>query len=500
MKKTLVLCILDGFGCLDKNTGNAINLANKPNFDYLLNNYPNTLLDASGKSVGLPEGQMGNSEVGHLTIGSGRVLYFGLSLINEEVRTGKIYNNKAINEAINHSLSQKSNIHVMGLFSNGGVHAHQDHILSIIDICNSKGLVPVLHIFSDGRDVAQKQMLESVSIINNLIKDKKVILGTVSGRYYSMDRDKNFERTQKAYNAFIHSSDSIKIDNYENYIKESYDKDIHDEFIEPAYFSDSPALSDNDSVILANFRPDRARQISHLIQKSNLYDYNDLKRKDNLFFVTLSKYEEIEPNAIAYPPYVPENVLGKVLEQNNISQLRITETEKYAHVTFFFDGGQDVRYKNSEVIMINSPKVATYDLKPEMSALEITDSLIQKIGHFDVVIMNFANADMVGHTGNLEATIKAIETLDSQIKRIYDKIKEVDGTLMITADHGNAEIMIDDNNNPSTKHTSSPVPFIITNKDIKLKNSMSLTSVAATVLDILKIKKPDEMDESLING
>ncbi len=488
---------MDGVGLNPQKKDNAVAMAKTPTLDELVKNYPNTTLNASGEFVGLPKGQMGNSEVGHLNIGAGRVVYTGLSLINNDLKKEFFYQNQGFLNAIDHAKKNNSKLHILGLCSNGGVHSSLNHILALIDLVYKNGLSPILHCFADGRDVAPKSLISDLPIILNKLNSCNGKLATISGRYYAMDRDKRWERIDLAYKVIIGESNNSFNDPLK-YVNNSYANGTTDEFILPAfnkaYSKQEIALEDNDAVIFANFRPDRARQLSHVIFGSNYYDYKPQSRKNNLYFVTMMNYEGITPSCVAYPPLSLKNTLGQVVADNNLSQLRIAETEKYAHVTFFFDGGKEINYPNEQKILINSPKVATYDLKPEMSAIEVTDKLLPQMDNTDIIIVNYANGDMVGHTGNIEATIKAVETVDAQIARILQKAKQTNTTLFITADHGNADVMRDEKGNPVTKHTTNPVPFIITDSSLSLLEERgALCDIAPTMLSYLKINIPCEM-------
>ncbi len=496
MSKPLVLCILDGYGLGKKYAGNAIALSNSPTMEMLKNKYPWKGTEASGTAVGLPANQFGNSEVGHLSIGAGRTVFTGLSLINESIKNkdyGKIV---AFKDAFNHVNKNKSTLHIMGLLSPGGVHSHEEHIFELLRIASKNVDHVVFHAFGDGRDVAPRSIKTSLLKLQTLInKSKNIELGVIAGRFYAMDRDKRWERINKAYEALTLNT-APTFNGWENYIDAQYKANISDEFIIPARNIEAKhsLIKDNDAIIFANFRPDRARELSHYLINSKYYDNNPEHRAKNLWLTIMMNYEGIKANAIAFPPTKINNCLGKVLEDNNVKQLRIAETEKYAHVTFFFDGGEELKFKNEKKVLIPSPKVETYDLKPEMSAIGITDALLQELPNHEVVILNYANADMVGHTGNLKATIKACEVIDTQIKRLYEKVKELDGTLIITADHGNAEIMLDENGEVVTKHSSSLVPLLITNNNIQFKNDTpKLSDIAPTILDILGIDQPVEM-------
>lgn len=493
--KPIILAILDGYGISENKFGNAINIENAPFFFKLMKKYPFSLLEASGEAIGLPNGQIGNSEIGHLTIGAGRIIYNGLSLINNEIITQKIRGNLVILEAINFAKKNNSNLHILGLLSPGGVHSNENHIFELIKIVSDNGLTPIIHIFGDGRDVAPKSLLESIIQLKNIGEKHPFIIATISGRFYAMDRDKRWERVELAYNNLLGNS-SNSFSNIETYILSQYKQNITDEFIEPAHLNDyNNFIKDNDAIIFANFRPDRARELSHFIIGSNLYQEVPQKKLHNIYFATMMSYEGIEPSGILYKSIPIKNTLGEVISKNNLSQLRIAETEKYAHVTFFMDGGLEVDFNKEKRILIPSPKVDRYEKSPNMSAAEITDNLINNIKNFDFIILNFANADMVGHTGDFEATIQSIKCLDNQIERIYNAIQMINGTMFITADHGNAEEMIDKNHFPITRHTTNNVPFIITDENIKLLSKGTIANIAPTILDYMGIDIPVEMNE-----
>ncbi len=497
MNKKAILIIMDGVGLNSEKKDNAVAMAKTPNLDNLIKKYPYTTLNASGEFVGLPKGQMGNSEVGHLNIGAGRVVYTGLSLINNDLEKGKFYENKGFLAAIKHAKKHNSKLHILGLCSDGGVHSTLSHILALIDLAARNNVTPILHCFTDGRDVAPKTFINDLPAIISKLNACNGKLATISGRYYAMDRDKRWERIDLAYKAIIGKSEHSFMDPYK-YVNDSYTSDKTDEFILPAmnkaYTAEEIALEDNDAVIFANFRPDRARQLSHVIFGSDYYEYKPELRRKNIYFVTMMNYEGISPSCVAYPPVNLKNTLGQVIADHKLSQLRIAETEKYAHVTFFFDGGKEIDFPYEKKILVNSPKVATYDLKPEMSAIEVTNKLLPQIGKTDIIIVNYANGDMVGHTGNLKAAIKAVETVDEQIGKIYEKAKETETTLFITADHGNADVMKDENGNPVTKHTTNPVPFIVTDVELIMSSERgALCDIAPTMLDYLGIKVPSEM-------
>ncbi|AZZ65303.1 2,3-bisphosphoglycerate-independent phosphoglycerate mutase [Metamycoplasma phocicerebrale] len=492
MKKKIILTIIDGLGIRKETQGNAFALSNHPTFDILLNEYPNSILEASGKFVGLPDNQIGNSEVGHLNIGAGRIVYTGLSLINQEIKNNTFQKNKALNLIIEDAIEKEKTLHLLGLLSDGGVHSYDKHLFEIIKLANFRGLKKVsIHIFGDGRDVKPQSIKKSLNELEKLTKKFEYTISSISGRYYAMDRDQVFERNELAFEAILGKSKNIFKDINE-YVDNQYNEKIYDEFFIPAQYENGLFLKENDNVLFFNFRPDRARQLSHLILNSNLYEYKPKNKIKINLFCSLMKYEGIK-SLIAFEEMKIENPLGKVLENNKIKQLRLAETQKYAHVTFFMDGGIDIEYNNEKRILVNSIKAKSFADYPQMSAKEITDELLKYIKDVDFVIMNYANPDMVGHTGNLKATIKAIEFLDSQFKRILEYIQNNDNVVwFITADHGNAELTEDENNKPTTKHTTNPVMFICSDKTILLKNG-SLCDVAPTILKYLKINVPKEM-------
>ena len=494
-KKPILLAILDGFGFSKHKEGNAIYNAKTPFFDNLIKNHDHCYIEASGEFVGLPDGQIGNSEVGHLTIGAGRVVYTGLSLINQDIKTGKFDSNPTLLQAIDFAKQNNGNVHIMGLLSPGGVHSNETHIFEMIRIISQNGLKPIIHVFGDGRDVKPQSIISSIQRLEDALKKYGGHIATISGRFYAMDRDRRWERTKLAYDNML----GIGTNYFEDpitYVQSQYDKGIYDEFLEPARRNDSSLnIKDNDAIIHANFRPDRARQMSHLFCGSTVYDEPNEHPFNNIYYAIMMTYEGITPTSILFPTVVVKNTFGEIVSKHGLKQLRIAETEKYAHVTFFFDGGIETEYENEDKILIDSPKVKTYDEIPRMSAVEITDKLIEKMGEYDVIILNFANADMVGHTGKYLPAVEAIEVLDTQLARIDKKIKELGGTMFITADHGNAEDMIDDNGNPVTKHTTNPVLFISNNKNIRIKKPGSLANVAPTVLDFMGLPIPTDMDK-----
>lgn len=529
MKNTVILCIMDGYGISKKVRGNCILRAHKPNLDAFFAKYPTTLIEASGEAVGLPDGQMGNSEVGHMNIGAGRVIYQSLTLINKAIREGTFFKNEAYLQAMEHVKKNNSSLHIFGLMSDGGVHSHVDHICAMIKMAKDQGLKDVfVHAFMDGRDVDPKAgviYLDKVQDTMNKLNFGHI--ASISGRYYAMDRDKNMDRIDLAYEMMVNHV-SNHFSSYRQYLQDQYEylpttgKDPSDEFIIPAYNDTVPGrIQDNDAIIFMNFRPDRAIQISTLFTNPKFYAKPDLNEDGtpkwkpytpkhilkNIFYVCTMKYADSVKGKIAFSIPKITNTLGEYLAKNNYKQLRIAETEKYAHVTFFFDG--TVNYDGKEKpelkgcrrILVNSPKVATYDLKPEMSAYEVTDRLIEELNKkdLDVVILNYANCDMVGHTAVEDAVVKAVETVDTCVGRIVDWVNKNGGTLIITADHGNAEQCEDDEGKPFTAHTTNLVPFSISKEGIKLRKNGKLANIAPTILDLLGLEKPSEMDqESMI--
>ncbi len=498
MKKPIVLTILDGYGLREKVHGNAVKLANNPVFNELWNTYPHTKLTASGQLVGLPKGQMGNSEVGHMNIGAGRIVYQPLELINKSIEDKDFFQNEEIKKVMHHVKENGSKLHFMGLVSDGGVHSHINHLLALLDMCKQERISNVyVHVFTDGRDVPPKSAYTYIKQVEDKLHEIGFgTIASISGRYYAMDRDNNYDRLKKSYDVIVNNIGEVHPSTKE-YVEESYRKDVTDEFFLPAKFTENGNLEENDGVIAFNFRKDRLKELFTAITNPNEIDMETV-HFHNVKTVTMMPvvHSVKAPHAFNDPELT--NILGEYIEKQELSQLRIAETEKYAHVTFFFDGGKEVDYKKEKKILVPSPKVATYDLKPEMSADEVTDKLLAELSNTDLVILNFANGDMVGHTGVLQAAIKAVETVDKNLKRIYDKVMELGGILIVTADHGNCEEMLDDDNNVVTSHTTNPVPFIITESNLKLHEG-KLGDIAPTILDLMGIEKPKEMTgESLI--
>ena len=490
MKKPIVLAILDGYGLREETHGNAVALAKNPIFTELWNTYPHTTLTASGQLVGLPKGQMGNSEVGHMNIGAGRIVYQPLELINKSIEDKEFFQNEEIKKVMHHVKENDSNLHLMGLISDGGVHSHINHLLALLDMCKLEGVTNVyLHLFTDGRDVPPKSAYTYIEKVEEKLKELGFgQIASISGRYYAMDRDNNYDRLIKAYDVIVNNKGDIE-NSPREYIENK--NEIIDEFFLPAKFVENGNVEENDGIIAFNFRKDRLRELFTAITNPTAVDMETVHFNNVKTLTMMPVVESVKaPHAFSDP--VLTNILGEYIEKQNLSQLRIAETEKYAHVTFFFDGGKEVDYKNEKKVLIPSPKVATYDLKPEMSADEVTENLLKELPNTDLVILNFANGDMVGHTGVLEAAIKAVETVDKNLKLIYDKIMELGGILIVTADHGNCEEMLDDNDNIVTSHTTNPVPFIITEQGLKLHEG-KLGDIAPTILDLMNIEKPKEM-------
>ena len=493
MKKVL-LCVLDGVGLSKIKDGNALINANKPNIDYLMKEYPNKGINASGAFVGLPDGQMGNSEVGHLTIGAGRIIYQSLELINRAIKDESFYSNESFLNAIRHAKENNSKLHIMGLLSDGGVHSHINHIKALLKLCKKEDFSNVyFHIFTDGRDTFKESSISYIDDLNNEINELEIgKICTISGRYYAMDRDKRWDRLKKCYDVIVNNTGN-KCDDYKKYITDSYEKGITDEFIEPVIIDESGKIEENDSIIWANFRPDRAIQILRSLVDPN-FDGFDRKIFNNLYLTTMMYVSDDVKSDIAFKKEIIDNTLGIYLSKLGKKQLRIAETEKYAHVTYFFDGGRDLDLNLCDRVLIPSPKVATYDLKPEMSAREITSNLLEKMdNNYDFIFLNFANGDMVGHTGNYDMTKKAIETIDEMIGKLYKKCVEDEYLFIITADHGNAEEMIDENGNVVTSHTTNLVPFIVTDKNLNIDNVNKLSDIAPFVLNYMNLNLPDEM-------
>lgn len=500
--KPVALIIMDGFGLRGETNGNAVAQAKKPNYDRYLAEYPHTSLVACGEAVGLPEGQFGNSEVGHLNIGAGRIVYQDLTRISKSIRDGDFYDNSTLLGAINHAKEKGKKLHLYGLLSDGGVHSHIEHLLALLDLAKKEGLSEVyIHAFLDGRDVAPDSAIGYIERVQAHIAKVGVgAIATVQGRYYAMDRDKRWERTEKSYRAMVYGEGPQYTDPIQA-VKESYEKSVYDEFVMPTVIVDAQGkpvgvVESEDAVIFFNFRPDRAIQLSQVFTNDDFRGFDrGPKYPQNLHFVCLTLFSETVGGYVAYTPKNLDNTLGEVLVQNNMKQLRIAETEKYPHVTFFFSGGRDVELPGETRILIPSPKVATYDLQPEMSAYEVAAAAVKEIEaeNHDVIILNFANPDMVGHSGMLEPTIRAVEATDECLGQVVEAVLAKGGVAIITADHGNADMVFDQNGRPYTAHTTNPVPFIVTDKSVKLRSDGILGDIAPTMLDLLKVAKPADM-------
>lgn len=510
MKKPVVLCIMDGFGKNDSDYGNAVTAANKVNLDRIMAENPYTYIGASGMNVGLPDGQMGNSEVGHTNIGAGRIVYQELTRITKSIEDGDFFENEAMKTAVQNAIDNGTSLHLMGLMSNGGVHSHNSHIWAIVELAKKMGLEKVyLHCIMDGRDVPPTSgkdfVAEAIEKLNEIGVGK---VATVVGRYYAMDRDNNWDRVKKAYDALVFG-EGIKALDPVKAIEESYEKvdadgkNVTDEFIEPTICLENEGrISAKDSVVFFNFRPDRAREITRTFVDDAFTGFE--RERMELTYVCMTQYDATMPNVlVAFKPQSLKNTLGEYLAENNMTQLRIAETEKYAHVTFFFNGGVEAVNEGEDRILIPSPKVATYDLKPEMSAYEVSEKLDEAVlsGKYDVIIVNFANCDMVGHTGIFDAAVAAVEAVDKCVGLLYDAVVKMGGCLFITADHGNADMMKEPDGSPFTAHTTNPVPFVAANcgEGTELREGGKLCDIAPTMLKMLGLAQPDEMTgESLI--
>ncbi len=499
--KPVALIIMDGFGLRAEVEGNGVAQAKKPNYDRYMSEYPHTTLTACGEAVGLPEGQMGNSEVGHLNIGAGRTVYQDLTRISKSIREGDFFQNEALVGAFENAKSNGKKLHIFALLSDGGVHSHIDHLFATLEMAKKQDFNDVLiHVFLDGRDVApdsgkgyMEQLIEKIGSIG------VGTIASVQGRYYAMDRDKRWDRVEKAFRAIAYGEGPQFVDPL-GVVTTSYQGEVYDEFVVPAVIVDGDsqpvgAVNDGDSVVFLNFRPDRAIQLSQAFTQPDFDGFERGNYPKDLYYVCLTTYSATVRGHIAFGPKSLDNTLGEVLVQHGKKQLRIAETEKYPHVTFFFSGGRDVELEGETRILINSPKVATYDLQPEMSAREVADACVAEIEaeRQDVIILNFANPDMVGHSGKLEPTIKAVETTDECVGRVVEAILAKGGVALITADHGNAETEIDEDGRPQTSHTTNPVPFIVTDKNVVLREGGILGDIAPTILDLISIDKPQEM-------
>ena len=495
-KKPLALIIMDGYG-LAPVDGNAIAAASTPALDKIFAENPKTQIGASGMDVGLPDGQMGNSEVGHTNMGAGRIVYQELTRITKSIADGDFFNNEALNLAMDNALKNDSALHLFGLLSDGGVHSHNTHLYGIIEMAKKKGLTKVfVHAFLDGRDVPPSSGKDFVA--DCVAKMEEIGVGkiaSVMGRYYAMDRDNRWERVEKAYAAMVYGEGEHNVCPVDAVAK-SYENDVTDEFVIPTVIDGTDRIKANDSVVFFNFRPDRAREITRTFVDDEFTGFERKFGRFPLTYVCMTQYDATMPNVeVAFKPQSLTNTLGEYLSKMGKTQLRIAETEKYAHVTFFFNGGVEKQYENEDRILVASPKVATYDLQPHMSAYEVTDKCVEAIksGKYDVVILNFANCDMVGHTGVFDAAKAAVEAVDKGVGAVTDAVAEMGGISLITADHGNADRMYDVDGSPFTAHTTNPVPFIVVGKDCELREGGCLADIAPTMLEILGLEQPEEM-------
>ncbi|HEY6586540.1 MAG TPA: 2,3-bisphosphoglycerate-independent phosphoglycerate mutase [Candidatus Methanoperedens sp.] len=495
-RKPVLLMILDGFGLSEKKEGNAIAAAKKPNIDRLFSTYPHSTLQASGMSVGLPVDQMGNSEVGHLNIGAGRIVYQDLTRITKSIKEGDFFSNSILIDAIENVKTKGSSLHLMGLLSDGGVHSHNTHLYALLKLAKEHGIRNVfIHAFLDGRDVPPKSALSYIADAEKRMKELGGEFATISGRYFAMDRDKRWDRVEKAYDAMTGIGETAQ--SARQAVEKAYERGENDEFVTPTIIlkNNEPVsvISNNDSVIFFNFRSDRAREITRAFIDD---DFNGFKRKifPHTHFVCLTQYDETFKVPVAFPPDSLKNILADILSHHNLKQLRIAETEKYAHVTFFFNGGRETPVVGEERILVPSPKVATYDHKPEMSAYPVTDEVVKAVssGKFDIIILNYANLDMVGHTGIFEAAVKATEAVDKCVGKVLEAVSSAGGLLILTADHGNAEQMLDETGGIHTAHTCDPVPFLFCDSGFKLRDGI-LADIAPTLLEVLGVEKPEEM-------
>jgi 2,3-bisphosphoglycerate-independent phosphoglycerate mutase len=497
-KKTLALIVLDGWGYREDADQNAILAANTPNLDALTKEYPNTLISGSGLDVGLPEGQMGNSEVGHVNLGAGRVVYQDFTKVTKSIADGEFEHNPALVKAIDDAVSKNKAVHIMGLLSPGGVHSHEDHIFAALKMAAHRGAKKVyLHAFLDGRDTppqSAEASLEKADAVFAEIGCGKT--ATIIGRYFAMDRDKRWDRVTKAYDLITQGKGEATADSAVAGLKASYEAGKNDEFVPPTVIGDSVSVEDGDAIIFMNFRADRARQLTQVFVDKNFDGFELAVKPELSAFVMLTQYSADFDAPVAFPAEKLVNVLGEWLEKQDKTQLRISETEKYAHVTFFFSGGVEKEFKGEERILIPSPDVATYDLQPEMNSEKLTDELVGAIesGKFDVIICNYPNGDMVGHTGDFDAAVKACEAVDKSIGRVVEALKKTGGECLITADHGNAEQMVDNESGQAhTAHTSEPVPFIYFGRDAEPRKGGTLSDVAPTMLHLMGVEQPEEM-------
>lgn len=505
-KSPVAIIILDGFGWREDDHGNAVNQANKPNFDRYWNEFPHATMQAAGLAVGLPEGQMGNSEVGHTNIGAGRVVYQSITRIDKAIADGDFAENEVLLGTFDHVKKHDSALHLFGLVSDGGVHSHMRQLNAFIEEAKKNGVEKVyIHAFTDGRDVAPNSAADSIQELQDFLANEKLgEIATITGRFYAMDRDNRWPRVKRAYDALYHGIGNQATDPVQA-VRDSYAEEIFDEFIEPIVVTKDnqpvATIQDDDAIIFFNFRPDRAIQLSRAISEEEFREFDRGVEPKGTKLVTMTNYTDDMNAEVLFPPIYLTNVLGQVLSDAELKQVRVAETEKFPHVTFFMNGGIHEEFPGEERILIPSPQVETYDLKPEMSAYEVAEALVNRIDEdaYDAIILNFANPDMVGHSGMLEPTIKAVEATDENLGRVVDKILEKDGYAIIFADHGNADTVVNDDGTSHTAHTTVPVPVIVTKKGLNLRTDGKLADVAPTMLDLLGVTQPEEMTgESLI--
>lgn len=498
----VTLIILDGFGLSKEKFGNAIKGAGTPNLDKLIAKYPHSKLEASGNAVGLPAGQMGNSEVGHLTLGAGRVIWQDLLRIDNDIKSGDFYKNERLLHAIDYALKNNSALHLMGLLSDGGVHSHINHLFAILDMAKEKGLQKVyIHAFLDGRDTYQKSAIKYLDMLSERIKETTFKIASLSGRIYAMDREKRYERLQKAYDVLV-NGENYRQEGYKKIIEKSYNEGIYDEFVEPVLLEKDGIIKDGDSVIFFNFRSDRARELTYSLTDKNFKEFKT-KQFKNLLFSPMEEYSsDFNKLNVIYPPIEVKDNLAAILSKHNLKQFHIAETTKYAHVTFFFNGGIEKPYKGEERKLIESIDTQDFSYYPKMRAIEITENTLDAIasGEYDFILVNYSNPDMIGHTGNFEATKQAITCVEKQAYALALATLMAGGDCIITADHGNAEEMIDKNGNKITSHTTNPVPVILVSekfKKVKLKKNKTIASIAPTILKLLDIDIPENMQQPL---
>ena len=504
MKKPVLLCIMDGYGITKETMGNAIYAAKKPNLDKIMAENPNVIIGASGLDVGLPDGQMGNSEVGHTNIGAGRIVYQSLTRITKSIKDGDFFENEELCAACDNAVKNGTSLHLMGLLSEGGVHSHITHLYALVELAKKRGVKNIyIHCILDGRDTPPTSGKGYVQALQDKLKEIGAgKIATVAGRYYTMDRDNNWNRVEKSYNAYVYGEAENFCEDPVQAVQNSYDAGVTDEFVIPVICTKGAEIKPNDSMIFFNFRPDRAREITRTLVDPELRSRPKFSGFDRwsyfpLYYVCFTEYDATMPNVhIAFKPVELTNTFGEYIGELGYKQLRIAETEKYAHVTFFFNGGNEVSYKGEDRCLVNSPKVATYDLQPEMSAYEVTDKVVAAINSdkYDVIILNFANCDMVGHTGVFDAAVKAVEAVDLCVGKVKDAVMAKGGVMLITADHGNADKMLEaDGVTPFTAHTTNPVPFIVVGYDCKLRDGGVLADIAPTMLKIMGLPQPVEM-------